>query len=217
MTTQGDIETLEIQENEVFFQKVEIQVPRIFVRISRGFSNFLDYFTYWNPFGEDKEILELRKAIIIWKLTLYAWYFFDDIYLRIWEQLFGTLHPDRYLQYDDLLNNLVSNSYTQLDATQNNANSEQNYYATVKNDPKVFNHKALKKMVEFQKASAKLFGFHQESIAALEDGFDINPINYIALNIIIAEIIWIIIIPYVLRWSIVPIVHRIFSERSRTN
>ncbi len=120
----------------------------------------------------------------------------------MWKRYFGSRHPDRYSQYYDLSNNLFDNLYSLLDAVRNNIG---------------FQPVVLEKMVELQNASADLINFHQDMITGPEKGWNFNPVKYFLLHAIITEIIWLMILPYVLRWSIVPIVHRIFSERSRTN
>ena len=68
------------QNEDVFFEKVEIHVPRSFIRITNAFYNYA--FCLVRVLGGDRELTELRTMLFCWRILTITWSFCSILLFR---------------------------------------------------------------------------------------------------------------------------------------
>ena len=193
--------TSEIENNDVFFQKVEVQIPRVFVRICSGIYKLA--FNVVRIIGGDMELTELRTILLIWEVISYFWFFLSGFLLYYLDII---MHHKTSIAVDIDIPSYIDKLHSLIDRKRDF------YLATndMKNDATV---ETNKRIFIFLTTILNIVETQQERINGLKPSWEQH--DFVVFFVV--EMLWVIFFPYLLKFTVLPILRRVLIGHYREN
>jgi hypothetical protein len=180
-----DVESPVIADGEDashMFQKVEIHIPRVFLRLCSGFYNGIFYI--FRVIGGDIELMELRTMLLFWDVLSGLWKYSSAILIRYLAQA---------LKSKTLVDKVNDDVYSEIDFMRRRIESK-------------VNQDGLRPQVLLP--ILNILEFQQKQLDGLSPW---GAHDYVV--VFIAEVLWILFFPYLLKKTILPLLRRVLAER----